>query len=157
MVKKISLVVAVFVSLTVLLSMNGFAQDKIPQVAIDTFRSQVRLPQGAEIQFVDKKESPIPEFYVVKLLIVLPDKEVPVAVYVDKSGDKVFLGNLFVRGENVTMKEAGPPYSKKQIWHFWIWPNLPLPEQRKPKLQSSNFQILSVRTAWTRGPSLQSF
>jgi protein-disulfide isomerase len=88
-------------------------EDRVVQVAIDTFKSQVRLPPGAEIKFLEKKESPIPDFYAIKLLIVLPDKEMPVMVYVDKTGEKVFMGNLFVRGENVTAKEAGPPRPKK--------------------------------------------
>jgi protein-disulfide isomerase len=62
---------------------------------------------------LEKKESPIPDFYSVKLLLVYPDKEVPVVVYVDKAGEKVIIGNLFIKGENVTMKEAGPPRPKK--------------------------------------------
>jgi len=28
-------------------------------------------------------------------------------VYVDRSAEKVFLGNLFIRGENITLKETG--------------------------------------------------
>jgi protein-disulfide isomerase len=87
--------------------------DPVVQAAIDTFKSQVRLPPGAEIKFLEKRESPVPDFYTVKLLIALPDKEMPAIVYVDKSGEKVFLGNLFIKGENVTMKEVGPPRPKK--------------------------------------------
>jgi protein-disulfide isomerase len=83
------------------------------RAAIDTFKSQVRLPQGTEIRFLEKKESPIPEFYSVKLLLIYPDKEVPVVIYVDKAGEKVIIGNLFIKGENLTMKEAGPPRPKK--------------------------------------------
>lgn len=97
-----------------LFSHQGFSQeDKIGDVAINTFRTQIRLPQGTEIKFLEKKESPIPDFYSVKLLLVYPDKEVPVVVYVDKAGEKVIIGNLFIKGENVTMKEAGPPRPKK--------------------------------------------
>ena len=97
-----------------LFSHQGFSQeDKIGDVAINTFRAQIRLPQGTEIKFLEKKESPIPDFYSVKLLLVYPDKEVPVVVYVDKAGEKVIIGNLFIKGENVTMKEAGPPRPKK--------------------------------------------
>ena len=88
-------------------------EDRIAQMAIDLFKSQVRLPQGAEIRFVEKKESPIPDFYSVKLLIVLPEKEMPAVVYVDKTGKKIIIGNLFIKGENVTMKEAGPHRLKK--------------------------------------------
>jgi len=88
-------------------------EDKIGEVAINTFRTQIRLPQGTEIRFLEKKESPIPDFYSVKLLLVYPDKEMPVVIYVDKAGEKVIIGNLFIKGENVTMKEAGPPRPKK--------------------------------------------
>ena len=58
-------------------------EDMAVRVAIDTFKSQVHLPQGTEIKFLEKKESPIPDFYSVKLLLVYADKEVPVVVYVD--------------------------------------------------------------------------
>ena len=88
-------------------------EDKIGEAAINMFKSQVRLPQGTEIKFLEKKESPIPDFYSVKLLLVYPDKETPVVIYVDKAGEKVIIGNLFIKGENVTMKEAGPPRPKK--------------------------------------------
>lgn len=48
-----------------------------------------------------------------KLLLSTVDKDIPVVVYVDKSGEKVFIGTLFVKGENMTLKEAGPPKPKK--------------------------------------------
>ena len=70
-------------------SQPGFSQeDKIGEAAINTFRTQIRLPQGTEIKFLEKKESPISDFYSVKLLLVFPDKEVPVVVYVDKAGER---------------------------------------------------------------------
>ena len=95
-------------------SHQGFSQeDKLAEIAISIFKTQVRLPQGTEIRFLEKKESPIPDFYSVKLLLVFPDKEVPAVIYVDKAGEKVILGNLFVKGENVTVREARPPMSKK--------------------------------------------
>src|SRR4030042_6442956 len=84
-------------------------EDRVVQVAIDTFKSHVRLPPGTEIKFLGKKESPIPDLYSVKLLLVFPDKEVPAVIYVDKAGEKGMIGNLFIKGENVTTKEAGPP------------------------------------------------
>ena len=97
-----------------LFAQQGFSQeDKIGEVAINTFRTQIRLPPGTEIKFLEKKESPIPDFYSVKLLLVYPDKEVPVVIYVDKAGEKVIIGNLFIKGENVNAKEAGPPRSRK--------------------------------------------
>ena len=88
-------------------------EDRVVQVAMDTFKSQVRLPPGAEIKFFEKKRSPVADFYSVKLLIILPDKEMSAKVYVDRTGEKVFWGNLFIKGKNVTMKQAKPPISKK--------------------------------------------
>ena len=95
-------------------SAPAFSQgDTVGTAAINSFRSQIRLPPGTEIRLVEKKESPIPGFLSVRLLLVFPDKEVPAIVYVDKTGEKVIIGNLFIKGENVTMKEAGPHRLKK--------------------------------------------
>jgi len=88
-------------------------EDKIVQVAIETFKAHIRIPPGAEFKFSEKKEGPIPGFYSVKLILSTIDKDIPVVVYVDKSGEKVFIGTLFIKGENVTVKEAGPPKPKK--------------------------------------------
>jgi protein-disulfide isomerase len=71
------------------------------------------LPPGTEVRFIEKKESPIPGFYSVKLSFVTPAKEIPAVIYVDKAGEKVFLGTLVVKGENVTRKEAGEPKPRK--------------------------------------------
>jgi protein-disulfide isomerase len=103
----------VMVLVLLLTAPTAAQEDKIGEVAINTFRVQIRLPQGTEIKFLEKKESPIPDFHSVKLLLVYPDKEMPVVIYVDKAGEKVIIGNLFLKGENVTMKEAGPPRPKK--------------------------------------------
>jgi protein-disulfide isomerase len=82
-------------------------------VAIETFRTQFRLPPGAEVKFIEKKESPIPGFYSVKLSVSTQNREIPVIVYVDSAGEKVIIGNLFIRGENVSRKEAGEPKLRK--------------------------------------------
>ena len=109
-----------FLSLTT----QGFAQkDNIAQVAIDAARTHMRLAPGVEIKFIEKKESPVPGFYSVKLFLVTPDREIPTIVYVDKAGEKVFLGTLVVKGENVTRKETGEPKPRKV--------NLPLLEMEK--------------------------
>ena len=114
MLKRIPFITMGIIFLSLFLCANSFSQeDRIGQVAIETIKSQLRLPPGVVIKFVDKKESPISDFYSVKLLIVFPDKEMPTIVYVDKTGEKVFLGNLFIKGENVTIKEAGPPRPRK--------------------------------------------
>ncbi len=114
MVKKILLGTLWFALVAWILTFQGFAQeDKIAEVAINTFKGQVRLPQDAEVKFVEKKESPIPGFYSVKLVIVTPAKEFPVVLYVDAKGEMVILGNLIIKGENVTRKESGEPKARK--------------------------------------------
>jgi protein-disulfide isomerase len=106
------------------LTTQGFAQkDNIAQVAIDAVRTHMHLAPGVEIKFIEKKESPVPGFYSVKLSLVTPDREIPTIVYVDKAGEKIFLGTLVVKGENVTRKEAGEPKPRMV--------NLPLLEMEK--------------------------
>jgi len=85
---------------------NPPKENNIVQLAIQTVRIQADLPEEAEIKLVEKRESPLPDFYMVKLLVIRKDKETPIVVYVDRSAEKVFLGNLFVRGENITRKET---------------------------------------------------
>jgi hypothetical protein len=78
------------IALALTVPVAAFCQeDRVAQVAIDTFKSHVRLPPGSEIKFLEKKESPILDFYAVKLLVNLPDKEIPTIVYVEKSSEKV--------------------------------------------------------------------
>jgi protein-disulfide isomerase len=88
-------------------------EDRIVQAAIDTVKTQLRLPRETEVRFIEKRESPLRDFYSVKLLLLAPDREIPLVVYVDRTGEKVIMGHLFIRGENVTMKEAGPPKPRK--------------------------------------------
>jgi protein-disulfide isomerase len=92
----------------------GFTQeDKTVQLAIATVKAQMRLPRDMEIKFVEKRESAIPDFLSVKLILFAPDREIPLVVYVEKGLEKVIIGNLFIRGENVTRKEAGEPKPRK--------------------------------------------
>jgi protein-disulfide isomerase len=112
--KKSALRAVGVVVISLCLALQAVAQeDRIAKVAIDTLRAQSRLPREMEIRFLEKQESPIPEFYGVKLLLVFPDRDVPVVVYVDRGGEKVILGNLFIKGDNVTRKEAGDPKPRK--------------------------------------------
>lgn len=114
MLKKILLRTVCLIFLCFSLTTQGFAQkDNIAQVAIDAVRAHMGLPPGVEIKFIEKKESPVPGFYSVKLFLVTPDREIPTVIYVDKAGEKVFLGTLVVKGENVTRKEAGEPKPRK--------------------------------------------
>lgn len=92
---------------------NPLRENNIVQLAIQTVRIHADLPTDAEVKLVEKRESPLPDFYMVKLLIVREDKEVPMVVYVDRSAQKVILGNLFIRGENITLKETGGPRLSK--------------------------------------------
>jgi hypothetical protein len=92
---------------------NPLRENNIVKLAIQTVRIQADLPDEAEIKLVEKRESPLPDFYMVKLLVIRKDEEVPIVVYVDRSGEKVFLGSLFVRGENITLKETADPRLSK--------------------------------------------
>ena len=135
-------------------STPAFSQeDTIGAAAITTFRSQVRLPQGTEIRLVERKESPIPGFFSVKLLLIFPDKEVPVIIYVDKAGEKVIIGNLFIRDENVTLKEAGTPRLKKvdmSILDMDKSPSIGLKEARVTIVEFSNFQCPHCLDSWAK-------
>jgi protein-disulfide isomerase len=114
MAKKILFGLTGLILLSLMVTGQSFSQeDKIVQAAIDLVRMQGRLPKEIQIQFIEKRESPIPEFYMVKLNLMFPDRETPVVVYVDKGGEKVILGSLFIKGENVTRKEAGEPKPRK--------------------------------------------
>jgi protein-disulfide isomerase len=114
MFKRIFLGVIVLFLTTLSISMVGFAQeDRIVQIAIETTKMQMRIPRVMEVKFIEKKESPIPGFYSVKLIIMAPDREIPVIVYVDSAGEKVIIGNLFIKGENVTLREAGESKPRK--------------------------------------------
>jgi protein-disulfide isomerase len=114
MLRKTFLQALCLIFLSFSITAQAFAQkDKIAQIAIDAVRAHMGLPPGIDIKFVEKKESPVPGFYSVKLMLVTPDKEVPAVVYVDKAGEKVFLGTLVVKGENVTRKEAGAPKARE--------------------------------------------
>lgn len=97
-----------FISL--LLSLNNFSRENnVVQLAIQTVKNQADLSEEVEVKLVEKRESPIPDFYMVKLLVVRRDREVPIVVYVDRSAEKVILGTLFIKGENATLREPGEP------------------------------------------------
>lgn len=114
MFKKTTFWVVFFFGITLFSSFPGFAQeDKIAQVAIEYVRTQYRVPKEWEIKYLGKTESQIPGFLAAKLLVSTPDREVPIVIYVDSTGEKVIAGNLFIRGENVTRKEAGEPKPRK--------------------------------------------
>jgi protein-disulfide isomerase len=114
MAKKIFFGVLCLVFFSSFLTVQVYAQeDKVVQAAIETVKTLARLPQGTEIKFVEKKESPIAGFYSVKLFLLTPNREIPVVLYVDAAGEKVIVGNVFIKGENVTRKEAGEAKPRK--------------------------------------------
>ena len=88
-------------------------ESNVVQLAIQTVKIHADLPEEVEVKFVERRESPIPEFDTVKLLVMGKDKEVPVIVYVDRSAEKVILGDILIRGENITLKETGDPRVSK--------------------------------------------
>lgn len=114
MLKKLA-VALVFLSLLLVANVREGAsqEDKVAQAAVEAIKTQMRMAKGIDVKFVEKKESPIPDFYLVKLLVSYPDRDMPVVIYVDKTGEKVIMGNLFVKGENITRKEMGQPKPRK--------------------------------------------
>jgi len=100
----IGIMVLLFISL--LLRINHLPKENhIVQLAIQTVRVQASLAENVAVKFIEKRESLIPDFYMVKLTVVENNNEFPVVVYVDRSAEKVILGTLFIRGENMTKRE----------------------------------------------------
>jgi len=96
--------------ISLFLRLNNYSsENNMVQLAIETVRIQADLPDDAEIKFIEKRNSPITDFYAVKLLITMADNKFPIVVYVNRAADKVIVGNLFIRGDNITLKEAGDP------------------------------------------------
>jgi len=107
---KVFIGIMALLLISLLLRLNNFSRENnMVQLAIETVRIQADLPNDAEVKFVEKRESSIPDFYAIKLLVTKADKVVPMVVYVDRAGDKVIVGSLFIRGENITRREAGDP------------------------------------------------
>jgi len=154
MIKKLILTGLGLAFLTLFTVHPGLTQDdKIAQAAIETVRTQMRVPKDMEIKFIEKKESVIPDFYSVKLLLMAPDREMPVLIYVDKTGEKVIVGSLFIKGENVTRKEAGEPKPRKIDMALLDIDKSPARGAANSKLtvvEFSNFQCPYCLRSWTK-------
>lgn len=153
MVKRSVSVVCAWVLLAAFLIGPSQAQeDKMVQAAIDAVKAQMRVPKDIQIKFVEKKESPIPEFYSIKLILSTPDRDIPVVAYVDQSGEKVIIGNLIVGGENVTQKEAGQPKLKKidmAVLEPEKSPSRGSAQAKATVVEFSNFQCPYCLKSWT--------
>jgi len=135
-------------------SQLGDAQeDKIVRVAIETARAHMRIPKEMEVRFFEKKKSPLPGFYSVKILVLAPDREMPVIVYVDEAGEKVILGALIIKGENVAVREAGEAKPRKfdmgqfEIEKSAIRGN---PEAKVTIVEFSNFRCHYCQLSWAK-------
>jgi protein-disulfide isomerase len=150
--KKLAVVITLLISF--LLSTHGFAQeDKIVRVAIETARAHMRIPREMEVRFVEKKKSPLPGFTSVKLMVLAPDREMPVVVYVDEAGEKVILGALIIKGENVALKEAGEAKPRKfDMKQFEIEKSAARgnPNARVTIVEFSNFKCSYCQISWTK-------
>jgi protein-disulfide isomerase len=154
MVKRIFFGILCFTFLSGIFVSQVFAQEeKIVQVAIDTFKKEVRLPPETEVKFVEKKESPIPGFYSVRLSVLTPTREVPIVLYVDSKGEMVILGNLIIKGENVTRKEAGEPKARKIDMALLGVDKSPARGADQPKMtivEFANFQCPFCVKSWAK-------
>jgi len=150
--KKIILSALCFIFL--FLAYEALAQEeKMVKIAIDMAKVQMRIPKEMEVKFVEKKESLIPGFYMVKLSVLAPDKEIPVIIYSDASGEKVIIGNLFIKGENVTRKEAGEPKTRKIEMSQLQIEKAPFRGSAKGKVtivEFSNFQCPYCVKSWKK-------
>jgi len=114
MFRNILFATGCLISLFLFYAIPGFGQeDKVIKMAIEMAKVQMRIPKGMEVKFIEKKESPISGFDAIKLSVLAPDKEIPIIIYVDSKGEKVIIGNLFLKGENVTKRDAGEPIPRK--------------------------------------------
>jgi protein-disulfide isomerase len=72
---------------------------------------------------------------------------------VDKAGEKVIIGNLFIKGENLTMKEAGPPRSRKidmGLLEMGKSPSIGNEGAKVTIVEFSNFQCPYCMDSWAK-------
>lgn len=150
--KKLALAISLLACLV--FPKMGFAkEDKIVRIAIETARTHMRIPKEMEVRFVEKKKSPLPGFYSVKILVFAPDREMPVVVYVDEAGERVILGALIIKGENVALKEAGEAKPRKyDMKQFEIEKSAVRgnPEAKVTIVEFSNFRCSYCQLSWAK-------
>jgi protein-disulfide isomerase len=155
MIKKAGFWVGCFIiSVTFFSPPPGFTQeDKTAQLAIATVKAQMRLPRDMEVKFVEKRESAIPDFFSVKLILFAPVKEIPLVVYVHKGLEKVIIGNLYIKGENVTRKEAGEAKTRQIDMGLLEIEKSPVRGSADPKVtivEFSNFECPYCLKSWAK-------
>jgi protein-disulfide isomerase len=77
----------------------------------------------------------------------------PVVLYVDKTGEKVIVGSLFIKGENMTRKEAGEPKPRKIDVALLDIDRSPARGPANAKMtvvEFSNFQCPYCLRSWTK-------
>lgn len=138
----------------ILYSTPGFAQEeRIARIAIETAKAHMRIPREMEVRFVEKKSSPLPGFYSVKLVVITPDREMPIIVYVDEAGEKVILGALIIKGENVAIKEAGEAKLRKFNMNQFEIEKSAFRGNREAKVtivEFSNFKCSYCQLSWSK-------
>ncbi len=128
-------------------------EDKLVKAAIEAARTHMRIPREIEVRFVEKKRSPLAGFFSIKLLVLAPDREVPVIVYVDEAAEKIVLGALIIKGENVSLKEAGEAKPRKfDMKQFEIEKSATRgnPGAKVTILEFSNFRCSYCQLSWSK-------
>ncbi|MBM4322018.1 MAG: hypothetical protein FJ115_00540 [Deltaproteobacteria bacterium] len=113
----------------------------------------MRIPKEMEVRFVEKKISPLPGFFSVKIMILAPDREMPMIVYVDQAGEKVILGALIIKGENVASKEAGESKPRRHDMSQFEIEKSPFRGNKGARVtivEFSNFKCSYCQLAWAK-------
>lgn len=143
----ISLAIGVFLSAPL-----GWAQeDPVVQAAREVAQTQLRIPRDVELKFIEKRQSNIAGFLMVKFHAMAPDREIPLIIYVDPEGEKVFVGSLFIKGVNVTRQEAGEPKMRQMdMGQFNIEKSAirGALESKVTVVEFSNFECPYCRRSW---------
>ena len=152
---KKSIMVWIFLGAWVLLLVPpGWAQeDPAVQAAREIAKTQLRIPKEVDLKFIEKRQSNIPGYLIVKFHAMAPDREIPIVMYVDPAGEKVFVGSLFIKGINVTRQEAGEPIVRQMdMGQFGIEKSV-LRGGEKAKVtivEFSNFECPYCRQSWAK-------